>query len=89
MKISVQGSAKSIVTSALAFFASTIGVRIVSNIDMIRVLCGMLARGALISMLVILFVLPSVLLVSEKVIAATSLKWRRPNLGMNLAKERE
>lgn len=89
MRISVQGSARSIVTSALAFFAATIGVRIVSNIDMIRVLCGMLARGALISMVVILFILPSVLLVSEKIIAATSLKWRgRPNLGMNLAKER-
>lgn len=72
MEIAVQGSAKSIVTSALSFFAATAGVGLISNIEMISSLCILMARGALISMAIILFVLPSILLVSEKVIVATS-----------------
>ncbi|MGV8982259.1 efflux RND transporter permease subunit [Clostridium sp.] len=72
MEIAVQGSAKSIVTSALTFFAATAGVAIISKLEMISSLCTMMARGALISMAIILFVLPSILLVSEKLIEATS-----------------
>lgn len=72
MENTVQGTARSIVTSALAFFAATAGVGIMSDMEMISSLCGMMARGAIISMLVIIFVLPSILLISEKVINATS-----------------
>jgi predicted RND superfamily exporter protein len=72
MEIAVQGSAKSIVTSALTFFAATAGVAIISEMEMISSLCTMMARGALISMAIILLVLPSILIVSEKVIQATS-----------------
>ncbi|MGH4119243.1 efflux RND transporter permease subunit [Clostridium sp.] len=72
MEIAVKGSAKSIVTSALTFFAATAGVAIISEMEMISSLCTMMARGALISMAIILLVLPSILIVSEKVIQATS-----------------
>lgn len=77
MRISVQGSAKSIVTSALTFFAATAGVAIISDMELIKSLCVLMARGALISMAVIIFVLPSILIVSEKFIGITSKGWRK------------
>ncbi|KYH34449.1 membrane protein YdfJ [Clostridium tepidiprofundi DSM 19306] len=76
MRITVKGSAKSIVTSALTFFAATVGVGIIASMELIKSLCIMMARGALISMGVILFILPSLLLVLEKVISFTTLHWR-------------
>lgn len=90
MKIAVQGSAVSIVTSAMCFFAATIGVGLIAKMDMIQTLCKMLGRGALISMIVIILILPSILLVSEKIIAATSRNWnKKPALKLRLAKEEE
>lgn len=77
MEIAVQGSARSIVTSGLTFFAATAGVGVISDISIVRVLCAMVARGALISMVVILFLLPSLLLVTEPVIAKTTKKWAK------------
>ena len=65
-------SAQSIMVSALSFFAATIGVGVYSNIDMISSLCILMARGALISMVVVIFVLPSVFMVFDKVIVKTS-----------------
>ena len=68
----VASSAQSIVVSALSFFASTFGVGMYSNIDMISSLCILMARGALISMVVVIFVLPAMYMVFDKVICATS-----------------
>lgn len=65
-------SAQSIMVSALSFFAATIGVGLFSNIDMISSLCILMARGALISMVVVIFVLPSMFMVFDKVIVKTS-----------------
>ena len=65
-------SAQSIMVSALSFFAATIGVGLYSNIDMISSLCILMSRGALISMVVVIFVLPSVFMVFDKVIVKTS-----------------
>ena len=65
-------SAQSIMVSALSFFAATIGVGLYSNIDMISSLCILMARGALISMIVVIFVLPSMFMVFDKVIVKTS-----------------
>ncbi len=65
-------SAQSIMVSALSFFAATIGVGVYSNIDMISSLCILMARGALISMVVVIFVLPSVFMVFDKVIVKTA-----------------
>ena len=67
-----KASAQSIIVSALSFFAATIGVGCYSNIDMISSLCTLMARGALISMIVVVFVLPSMFMVFDKVIVKTS-----------------
>ncbi|WP_346896131.1 efflux RND transporter permease subunit [Clostridium sp. UBA7503] len=72
MRIAVQSSARSIITSALTFFGATAGVGIISKLEMVSSLCTLMARGAIISMFVILFVLPGILLISDKVIIKTS-----------------
>ncbi|GAA0767080.1 MMPL family transporter [Clostridium subterminale] len=72
MRISIQNSSRSIITSALTFFGATAGVGIISKLEMVSSLCTLMARGAIISMFVILFVLPGILLISEKVIIKTS-----------------
>ncbi len=72
MEVAVRTAAKPIVTSALAFFAATIGVDIISDMEVVSSLCGMMARGAIISMLVIILLLPSILIISEKLINKTS-----------------
>lgn len=71
----MKGSFRSIVTSALTFFSATGAVAIVSNMSLIKSLCFLIARGALISMVVIIFVLPSLLLVSEGIIRKTTKGW--------------
>jgi predicted RND superfamily exporter protein len=77
MKIAARTSDKSIITSALVFFCATGGVALISRIEMIKSLCAMLARGSLISAAVIIFVLPSLLLIFENAISRTSLGWRK------------
>ena len=68
----LQSSSRSIITSALTFFGATAGVGIISELEMISSLCVLMARGAIISMLVILFVLPGILLMFEGIIIKTS-----------------
>lgn len=58
----------SIMTSALCFFAATFGVAIYTQIDMIGSICELLARGSIISMLVVILILPSLLIVCDKLI---------------------
>lgn len=72
MRIALQSSSRSIVTSALTFFGATAGVGIISDMEMISSLCTLMARGAIISMFVILLVLPGILLLCEKLIVKTS-----------------
>ena len=66
--IACQSSIKSIVVSALSFFAATFGVGLYSNIDMISSLCTLMARGALISMVTVIFVLPSMFMVFDRLL---------------------
>lgn len=75
VQTAVYACSSSILTSGLSFFAATVGVSLVSKIDLIRSLCGMLARGALISMAVILLVLPALLMVFGGVIEKTSFQF--------------
>lgn len=70
--IAHQASAQSIIVSALSFFAATIGVGLYSNIDMISSLCILMARGAVISMAVVVLILPSMFMVFDRVIVKTS-----------------
>ena len=73
-------SAQSIIVSALSFFAATIGVGLYSNIDMISSLCILMARGALISMVVVVLILPSLFMVFVKIIVKTSKGFRPSGL---------
>lgn len=73
-------SAQSIIVSALSFFDATIGVGLYSNIDMISSLCILMARGALISMVVVVLILPSLFMVFDKIIVKTSKGFRPTGL---------
>ena len=68
----LQHSIQSVMVSAFTFFAATFGVAMYSNIDMIGSLCMLMARGAIISMFVVILVLPSMFMVFDKAIIATS-----------------
>ncbi|MBR3117582.1 MAG: MMPL family transporter, partial [Bacilli bacterium] len=72
MKETLKLTIPSIITSALCFFAATIGVSLFTKIDMIGSITMLLARGAIISMLVVILVLPSLLLIFDKVILKTT-----------------
>lgn len=72
IRIAHQSSMKSIIVSAISFFAATCGVGLYSNIDMISSLCTLMARGALISMVVVICVLPAMYMIFDKIICKTS-----------------
>ncbi len=68
----LNSSLQSVFVSALSFFAATFGVGLYSSIDMISALCVLLARGAIISLLVVAFILPAMFMIFDKVICKTS-----------------
>ncbi len=68
----LNSSLQSVFVSALSFFAATFGVGLYSSIDMISSLCTLLARGAIISLLVVAFILPAMFMVFDKLIINTS-----------------
>ena len=74
MKKTLELTIPSIITSALCFFAATIGVGLYTKIDMIGSICTLLARGSIISMLIVILVLPSLLLTFDKLILKTTRK---------------
>ncbi len=78
--IALSTSIKSIIVSALGFFAATFGVGIYSRVDMISQLCNLLSRGAIISMFTVILVLPSMLMLFDTVII-------RSTFGMKKAKK--
>lgn len=71
--IALSASVQSVFVSALSFFAATFGVGMYSNIDMISSLCILMARGALISMFVVIFILPAMFMVFDKAICKSSI----------------
>ncbi|MFX0549626.1 efflux RND transporter permease subunit [Hathewaya histolytica] len=83
IKIAIEESSKSIVTSALTFFGATIGVYAVSKMELIKSLCLLMARGAIISMFSIIIMLPPLLIIFEKVISKTTRKWRDTSMESN------
>lgn len=64
---------KSVIVSALSFFAATFGVGLISSIDMIGSLCNLMSRGAIISMFTVLLVLPAMYMIFDKIIIKTTL----------------
>ena len=77
VRLALEGSIQSVMVSAFSFFAATFGVGIYSNIDMISSLCVLMSRGAIISMLVVIFVLPSMFLVFDKLIVSSSVGFKK------------
>jgi predicted RND superfamily exporter protein len=70
--IALTTSMKSIIVSALSFFAATFGVGLISSIDMIGSLCMLMARGAIISMFTVLLVLPAMYMIFDGLIIRTT-----------------
>lgn len=77
IQIALSTSIASVIVSALGFFAATFGVGMYSDIDMISSLCTLMARGAMISMVVVIFILPSMLMLFDKLICATTKDMRK------------
>ena len=76
IKIALDNSVTSIFVSGMCFFAATIGVGLISKIDMIGSLCTLISRGAIISMIIVITVLPSLLVMCDKIIVKTTLGFK-------------
>lgn len=83
ISIALGTSIPSIIVSALGFFAATFGVGMIASVDMIASLCTLMARGAIISMFVVIFVLPSLFVLLDKVIIHTSLGFKSKKNSQN------
>ena len=76
IQIALSSSIPSIIVSALGFFAATFGVGCIASVDMIGSLCTLMARGAIISMFVVIFILPSLFVLCDKLIINTSIGFK-------------
>ncbi len=77
-KIAVYQCSQSILTSGLTFFGATVGVSLISQMELLQSICLLIARGAIISMIVIIFVLPCFLILFESLIRHTTFGWPKP-----------
>ncbi len=75
--IALSSSIPSILVSGMGLFAATFGVAVYSNIDIISSMCMLMARGAVVSMLCVVFILPALLLLCDRIICITTLGMRR------------
>ena len=71
--VALSTSIKSIIVSALGFFAATFGVGVYSSVDMISQLCSLMSRGAIISMFTVICILPSMLMLFDGVVRHTTM----------------
>ena len=67
---------KSIMVSAMGFFAATVGVGLYSKMDMISSLCILMSRGAIVSMFTVILLLPSMFMLFDKLICKTSIGFK-------------
>ena len=72
---SLEHCSQSILTSGLTFFAATVGVAAISKMELLKSICLLISRGALISMAVILVVLPAALMLCDWIIRRTTYHW--------------
>ena len=83
IQTALAASIPSIIVSALGFFAATFGVGCIASVDMIGSLCTLMARGAIISMFVVIFILPSFFVLCDKLIINTRFGFKpKKNLDM-------
>lgn len=76
---SLSTSIPSIIVSGIGLFAATIGVAVYSDIDIIGSMCRLMARGAIVSMLMVIFILPALLLLFDKIVCKTTLGMTKIN----------
>lgn len=88
IRIAHETSIKSILTSGLCFFAATFGVSVYSQVDMIGSICTLLSRGAIISMIVVICVLPAMLWIFDGVIKRTSWNMIKANVAKRDAEQK-
>ena len=77
MAVAIDQSTSSIVVSALSLFAATIGVGMISKLNMIGSLCTLLSRGTLVSMIIVICVVPAILLIFDQLILKTSIGFQQ------------
>ena len=83
VKTALSTSVNAIFTSALGFFAATVGVAFYSDVDLIGSICMLLARGAILSMIIVICVLPTMLLIFDPLICKTTLDMLKIDLRRN------
>ena len=83
VSIALKTSIPSIVVSALGFFAATFGVGLYSDVDIISSICNLMARGAIISMLAVIFILPAMFMLFDKMICKTSIGFKPKEVTSN------
>lgn len=76
VSVALETSIPSVIVSAMGLFAATIGVSIYSDVDMIGSLCSLMARGAIISMLCVILILPALFMLTDKIIGATTIGFK-------------
>lgn len=74
-QLACQYCSQSILSSGLTFFAATVGVAAISKMELLKSICLLISRGALISMVLIIFVLPCLLMLLEPLIHRTTFHW--------------
>ncbi|MDY2769914.1 MAG: MMPL family transporter [Eubacteriales bacterium] len=79
--IALSTSIPSIVTSGFGLFAATFGVAVYSNIDIVSSMCMLMARGALVSVVSVVFILPAMLMLLDAVVRHTTLGMKKKNTG--------
>ena len=77
-------SVPSVIVSGIGLFAATFGVGVYSDIDIISSMCMLMARGAVVSMLCVIFILPALLMLCDKLICATTFGMRKINQTLNI-----
>ena len=77
VRIALASSIPSVIVSGMGLFAATFGVALYSNIDIIRSMCMLMARGAVVSMICVILVLPALLLLCDGIIRATTFDMRK------------
>lgn len=87
VRTALSTSIPSIIVSGMGLFSATFGVALYSNIDIISSMCNLMARGAVISMLCVIFVLPALLLLCDRLICTTTIGMRHIGNDEKKAKE--
>ena len=77
VRIALMNAIPSIIVSGMGLFAATFGVGVYSNIDIISSMCMLMARGAVVSMLSVIFILPALLMLCDGLICVTTVGMRK------------